>query len=101
VFARVHEIETTREQYEIGLRIVRDEFLPWARDSTGFRGLIGLADESRERAFVVTLWADKDALDASADAGERLSRLASEVSGSNRRALESYEVTIFELPGST
>jgi hypothetical protein len=99
VFARVHTIETTKEQYEVGLRIVQEEFLPWARDSTGFRGLIGLADESRERAFVLTFWADRAALDASADAGETLSRLASEVSGSNRRAIESLEVTIFEVPG--
>jgi hypothetical protein len=98
VFARLHTIETTREQHEFGLEIVREEFLPWARDSTGFRGLIGLVDEARETALVLTLWSDRAALDESAAAGERLSGLAAEASGATRRSLESFEVTLFEVP---
>ena len=98
MFARLHTLETTKEQYEIGVEIVRNEFLPWARDSTGFRGLIGLVDESRENAMVLTLWADETALEASAAAGDELSRLASTISGSTRRSLESFEVTIFDVP---
>jgi heme-degrading monooxygenase HmoA len=97
VFARVHTIQTTREQHEVGLEIVREEYLPWVRDSTGFRGLIGFHDEEQEKALVITLWADKAALEDSAEAGDRLSRLAARVSGSSRRSLESYEVTIFEV----
>jgi len=97
MFARLHTIETTRERYDLGLELVREEFLPWARDSTGFRGLIGLVDESRERAFVLTLWSDEAALAASAAAGDRLGGLASAATGS-RRSVESLEVTIFELP---
>lgn len=98
MFARMHTLETTSEQHEIGLQIVRDEFLPWARDTTGFRGLIGLVDETRETAMVLTLWRDEAALEASSEAGDRLSRLASAVSGSTRRSLESFEVSIFEVP---
>ena len=39
------------EQRAIRLRLRnrRDEYLPWVRDSTGFRGLIGLVDEKRRR----------------------------------------------------
>ena len=77
MFARLHTIDVTREQHEVGLRIVRDEFLPWARESSGFRGLIGLVDETREKALVLTLWSDRAALDKSAEAGDELSRLAS------------------------
>jgi hypothetical protein len=98
VFARLHTIDTTREQYEVGFEVVRGEFLPWARDSTGFRGLIGLVDEAREKALVLTLWADEETLDASAEAGDQLSQLGAMVSGSTRRSLESFEVTIFEVP---
>ena len=98
MFARVHMLETTREQHEVGLRIVREEFLPWVRETTGFRGLIGLVDATRETAMVLTLWRDEAALESSYEAGDRLSRLASEVSGSTRRSLESFEVTIFEIP---
>jgi hypothetical protein len=97
VFARLHTIEATREQQELGFEIVRDEYLPWVRDSTGFRGLIGLVDEQHEKAIVITLWADRAALDESAAAGDRLSRLAATASGSTRRSLESFEVTLFEV----
>ena len=98
MFARMHTLETTREQHELGLKIVRDEFLPWIRDATGFRGMIGLVDEGRSTALVLTLWHDEAALEASAEAGDKLSRLASQVSGSTRRSLESFEVTVFEVP---
>jgi hypothetical protein len=97
VFARLHTIESSREQYSQGLEIIRDEYLPWVRDSTGFRGLIGLFDEEHEKAIVITLWADATTLDASAEAGDRLSLLAASVSGSTRRTLESFEVTLFEV----
>ena len=98
MFARLHTIETTRENHEVGLEIVRDEFLPWVRESNGFRGLIGLIDEAHEKAVVLTLWRDEAALDESAESGDKLSRLASTVSGSTRRSLESFEVTLFEVP---
>ena len=97
MFARLHTLETTREQHEVGLEIVRDEYLPWVRDSTGFRGLIGLVDDEHEKAIVITLWADETALEESAAAGDQLSRLAAAASGSRRRSLESFEVTLFEV----
>jgi hypothetical protein len=99
VFARLHTIETTREQFGFGLDIIRDEYLPWVRDSTGFRGLIGLFDEEQQKAIVITLWADETTLDESAEAGDRLSLLASAASGSTRRSLENFEVALFEVPG--
>jgi hypothetical protein len=98
VFARLHVIETTPEQHEVGLEIVREAYLPWARETSGFRGLIGLVDNAREKAIVLSLWRDEAALDASAAAGDQLSRLAAEASGSTRRSLESFEVTLFEMP---
>ncbi|PWU25037.1 MAG: hypothetical protein C5B48_03350 [Candidatus Rokuibacteriota bacterium] len=98
MFARLHAIETTPEQHEVGLQIVEDEFLPWVRESDGFRGLIGLADKSREKAIVLTFWRDEATLDESAAAGDQLSRLAATVAGSRRRSLESFEVTLFEMP---
>jgi hypothetical protein len=97
VFARVHTIESDRQQYDFGLEIIREEYLPWVRDSSGFRGLIGLFDEEREKSIVITLWADEKTLDESADAGDRLSLLAASVSGSRRRSLESFEVTLSEV----
>jgi hypothetical protein len=97
VFARLHTLETTPEQYERGLQLVAKELLPWARDSSGFRGLIGLVDRERSKALVLTLWADEEALERSAPAGDRLSALAADATGAKRRSLDDFEVSIFDV----
>ena len=96
-YARLHTLETTPEQYEEGFAIVTEHLLPWAQESTGYRGLIALYDREGARTLVVTLWADEEALARSAEAGDRLSAVAAEASGAMRRALESFEVTLLDL----
>lgn len=98
VFARLHTLATTPEQYDVGLELVRDELLPWARESSGYRGLIGLVDRTSGKALVLTLWADAAALEDGAETGDRLSALAATASGATRRALESFEVSLFDVP---
>jgi heme-degrading monooxygenase HmoA len=97
VFARLHVLETTPEQNERGLEIVREQLLPWLRDSTGFRGLLRLSDREGSKTLVITLWADAEALRASAEAGNRLSELMAETIGVTRKALAEYEVTLFDV----
>lgn len=97
MFARLHVLETTPEQNERGLEIVRDQLLPWLRDSTGFRGLLRLSSPDATKTLVITLWASEDALRASAEAGNRLSELTAETLGVQRKALEEYEVTLFDV----
>ena len=99
MFARMHTLETTPEQHDQGLTIVRDQLLPWLRDSTGFRGLIRLSDPGRGKTLVITLWADEEALRASGDAGKRLSELTAATIGVTRRELEEFEVTLFDVGG--
>jgi hypothetical protein len=101
VFARLHTLDATPEEYEAGFRLVRDELLPWARESTGFRGAIGLVDHDNGKAMILTLWADHETLVASAPAAERLATLAAEASGAGWRSLENFQVSIFDLPGAT
>ena len=79
------------------MEIVRDQLLPWLRDSSGYRGLIRLADRVGGKTLVVTLWADEESLQASADAGNRLTELTMESVGATRLALEQYEATLFDL----
>jgi hypothetical protein len=98
VFARIHTLETTPEQHAQGLQLVRDQLLPWARDSSGFRGLIGLTDAGRGVTLVVTLWADAGTLASSADAADNLSVLAAEAVGATRLSLDSYEISLYEVP---
>ena len=97
MFVRMHTLELTAEQYDRGLRLIIDDLLPWVRDSGGYRGLLGLVDREGGKAVVLTFWADEEARDRSAEAGERLSVLAAAASGATRRLLEDYEVSIFEL----
>ena len=66
MLARLHTIDSTPEQYEAGLRIVRDDLLPWARESSGFCGAIGLVDPDTGKSLLLTLWADEEARTASA-----------------------------------
>jgi hypothetical protein len=97
VFARVHVLETTPEQHDHGLELVRDQLLPWLRDSSGYRGLIRLADRAGGKTLVITLWADEQSLEASAEAGTRLSDLTAANVGANRVAIEQYEATLFDV----
>jgi hypothetical protein len=97
VFARVHVIQSTPEQQDQGLEIVRDQLLPWLRDSSGYRGLIRLVDRAGEKTLVITLWADEESLQASADAGNRLTELTMESVGATRTGLEQYEATLFDV----
>ena len=97
MFARVHVLKLTPEQDERGLDLVRDELLPWLRDSTGYRGLIRLADREHGKTLVITLWADEDSLRASAEAGDRLSALTAANVGAARLSLEKYEATLFDV----
>ena len=97
MYARLHVLQTTPEQHDHGLEIVRDQVLPWLRDSTGYRGLIRLADPAAGKTLVITLWADEESLRASAEAGDRLSELTAETTGATRLALEQYEATLFDV----
>jgi heme-degrading monooxygenase HmoA len=97
VYARVHVLETTPEQSDAGLEIVRDQLLPWLRDTSGYRGLIRLLDREAGKTLVITLWADEEALNASTEAGERLAELAAQTTGAKRLAIENYEATILDV----
>jgi hypothetical protein len=97
VYARLHVLQTTPEQHDHGLEIVREQLLPWLRDSTGYRGLIRLADPAAGKTLVITLWADEDSLRASAEAGDRFGELTAETTGATRLALEQYEATLFDV----
>jgi hypothetical protein len=99
MFARMHTLETTPQQHDQGLEIVREQLLPWLRDSTGFRGLIRLSDPKRGKTLVITLWANEEALRASDEAGRRLSELTAVTVGVSKRELEEFEVTLFDVDG--
>ena len=97
MFARVHTLETTPESHDEGLRIITEQLLPWARESSGFRGIVGLTDRNRETTLLITLWEDEESLRASEPAGDELGKLTASVTGATRRSLDDFQVTLFEV----
>jgi hypothetical protein len=96
----MHVLRTTPEQHDQGLEIVRDQLLPWLRDSSGFRGLIRLSSRTEPKTLVFTLWADEASLQASADVGNELAELTAETVGADRLALEEFEISLFDVAGT-
>jgi hypothetical protein len=101
MLARLHRLRATAEQLETGLRIVRDDLLPWARESDGYCGAIGLVNRETGEALLLTLWADEETRTKSAEAAERLSSIAALASGAERDGVENYDVSIVEVVPTT
>jgi heme-degrading monooxygenase HmoA len=96
MFARMHTTQGTADQHDVGLELLRDEILPWLRDSTGFRGILRLTAADRSKTIVISLWADEASMQASAEAGRGLGALSAETTGSTYLGPEDYEVTFFD-----
>ena len=97
MLARLHRLSTTPEQYESGLRMVQDDLLPWARESDGYCGAIGVVNRATGEALLLTFWADEESRTKSAEAAERLSSIAALASGAGRKPAEDLDVSIFDL----
>jgi hypothetical protein len=99
VRARLHTIDTSTGGYDSGLRLIEEELLPWARESSGFCGAIGLVDPETGKALVLTLWADEQSREAGASAAANLSSLAADASGARWISIENFDVPFFDVPG--
>ncbi len=97
MLARLHRLRATASQYEAGLKMVREDLLPWARESDGYCGAVGLVNRETGEALLVTLWADEETRGKSAEAAERLSSMAALASGADQESLDDFEVSIVEL----
>ena len=97
MFARLHTVSTTPEQAEQGRELVASVYLPWARECTGFRGLIRLVSAETGTTLVFTLWADEAALEASAQSAEDFGIRIAEATGATYRALEDFRVNLFDI----
>jgi hypothetical protein len=90
--ARVSTFQGSPERIEEGLRVYREEVIPWLRDSTGYRGWIVLLDRENETAVGITFWSTLDAaVDAEAGAGALRADVAASV-GALLQRLDLYEV---------
>ena len=97
MLARLQRLSTTPEQFDTGLRMVQDDLLPWARESDGYCGALGVINRETGEAFLLTLWADEESRAKSADAAERLSSIAALASGADLEGVENLDVSLVDL----
>jgi hypothetical protein len=96
VYARVTEFEGSPERMEEGVRLFREEVIPWLRDATGFRGWIVLFDRPGEKALALTFWSTEEAMTDSAASGGDLRDEVAERLGTRMTNLAYYEVEVAE-----
>ena len=96
MFARVTTFEGSAEQIEEGVRMFREQVIPWLRDATGFRGWIVLLDRENDRSMGLTFWATREAaLDSDASGGVLRDKVAATM-GTPMQTLAVYEVTVVD-----
>ena len=76
---------------------MQDDLLPWARESDGYCGALGVVNRETGEAFLLTLWADEESREKSAEAAERLSSIAALASGAELEAVENLDVSLVDL----
>lgn len=92
MFARVTRFAGTPEQLEDGLRIYREQALPWLADASGFRGFVALLDKERRRGLGITFWATEEAAEDAARSGANLRDLVIQHVGSKLEGFDVFEV---------
>jgi hypothetical protein len=79
LIARVTTFEGDPERMVEGVRIYREQVVPWLRDSTGFRGVIILVDHETDRGMGISFWTT---MEAATDAFASGANLRDEVAAS-------------------
>ncbi|MCI2420504.1 hypothetical protein MOQ72_23935 [Saccharopolyspora sp. K220] len=71
-----------------------DRLRPELQRLGGFRGAFVLVDRDSGRAMTVTLWADEQAAEDSAESANRMRRKAALASGQTIEGVDTYEVAV-------
>jgi hypothetical protein len=96
LIARVTTFEGDPERMVEGVRIYREQVVPWLRDSTGFRGVIILVDHESDRGMGISFWATMEAAtDAFASGAMLRDEVAASV-GTSVTGEEFFEVVTTE-----
>ncbi len=96
MFARVTTFEGAPERIEEGLRIYREEVVPWLRDASGFRGFIALIDREGETGIGISFWATEEEMMADASRGGALRDEVAATVQAKMTRLGYYEVGLVE-----
>jgi hypothetical protein len=99
MFARVTNwtFEPTQEQVESFIRRGRDEVMPAARRLPGNQAFVWLVDRQHGRGLTLTLWANAEAEQASAQAADQFRTGTNQSTGVRMTSAERYEVAAVDL----
>ena len=93
MFARVTRFSGTPEQIGSGLRLYREQAIPWLEEASGFRGFVALVNPEGGRSMGITFWTTEE---AAAESGGPLRDLVAEHTGTTMDTLEVFEVAFVE-----
>lgn len=88
--------EGAPDRVEEGLRIYREEVVPWLRDATGFRGFVALLDRDGETGLGITFWATEEDMSADASLGGALRDEVAAAVHARITRMGYYEVALVE-----
>jgi heme-degrading monooxygenase HmoA len=94
MFARVSRYSGDAERLRAGFEAVSPEL----EQLDGFAQAYFLTNPETTRAVSITLWDDKQAMDASAERAHRMRTAATEPSNATIESVESYEVVLTVAP---
>jgi heme-degrading monooxygenase HmoA len=79
-----------------GIKSVREQVIPAAREMKGFQGMLALADRNTGKLVGITLWESEEALRQSEDAANQLRVGAASAGGAQIVSVERFEVVLDE-----
>jgi heme-degrading monooxygenase HmoA len=97
--ARVSTLEgAPGEAIDEGVRFVSEQIAPEAREITGWRGILVLADRTSGRTKTITFWDGPESLRASEQRADELREQAAEAMKETIVGVDRYEVALHEAP---
>jgi len=97
VHARVSILEGPPDKIDDGLRQVREQVVPQAKQLDGFKGMLALGDRQSGKLLGITFWENEEAMRASEEAANRMRSETAEASEEEITGVERYEVGFFEV----
>ena len=95
--ARVSSLEGPPDKIDEGIRFIKEQILPEARDLIGWRGVIALVDRAAGRTKTITLWDSDESLRASEERANQLRSEAAEAMGETVTGVDRYVVALHEV----
>jgi len=95
--ARVSSLEGPPDKIDEGIRFIKEQILPEARELIGWRGVIALVDRAAGRTKTITLWDSDRSLRASEERANQLRSEAAEAMGETVTGVDRYVVALHEV----